>query len=296
MGALEYFDVHKPASPELTSQALFADTDVSAAFDHNFIIYAAEATDAPEFPAPAVLEGLEYKQGKFMLENSFRLPLTSYAATSVAVSGDMVYVASGADGAVTGFDHRTSHEQIFSVELDDLRWIDAQSGYIVVAQGTPGRISIIDTSTFEILATWPFTGADIPESKTTVMVKGGKAFIAAGTGGVQVLSLRTGEWLGDLPAPIVDGLDPSETVTNAVAVHGKLVFVSNGEAGVYVARMTGDPEATPDDEPVGFELLGQLQFGADQSVNHIDFHGHYLILASGLGGLKIVRVSNQGPS
>jgi hypothetical protein len=296
MGAIEYFDVHKPAAPELTSQVLFSDTDVSAAFDHNFVAYLAEATDAPGFPAPAALEAIEFKQGKFMLENSFRLPLTSYAATHVTVSGDVVYVASGADGAVTGFDHRTSHEQIFSVELDDLRWIEAHSGYIIAVQGTPGRITTIDTSTFEVISTWPFTGADIPESKSTVTVKGGKAFIAAGTGGVQVLSVRTGQLLGQIPAPIVDGLDPSETVTNAVAVHGSLAFVSNGEAGVYVARMPGDATNTPDDEPLSFDVLGKLEFGVDESVNHVEFHGHYLILASGLGGLKIVRVSNQGPS
>ena len=101
--------------------------------------------------------------------------------------------------------------------------------------------------------------------------------------------------LGQIPAPIVDGLDPSETVTNAVAVHGSLAFVSNGEAGVYVARMPGDAATTPDDEPLSFEVLGHLEFGVDESVNHGEFHGKYLILASGTGGLKVVRINNSGP-
>ena len=127
------------------------------------------------------------------------------------------------------------------------------------------------------------------------MVKKGRAYIAAGTGGVQVLRVKTGEWIGELPAPIVPGLDATETVTNAVAVDDDLIFVSNGEAGVYVWRRPDDDDDDSDGggggNPVTFELVGKLQFGVDESVNHVEFKGKYLILASGLGGLKVVRVN-----
>jgi outer membrane protein assembly factor BamB len=92
-------------------------------------------------------------------------------------------------------------------------------GKIVVAQGTPGQISVFDEGTLAPLGTYAFTGADVAESKTTVEVIAGKAFIAAGPGGVQVLSVNTGAVLGSVPRPDPSslGLDPSVVVTNAVS-------------------------------------------------------------------------------
>jgi hypothetical protein len=57
------------------------------------------------------------------------------------------------------------------------------------------------------------------------------------------------------------GLSPSVVVTNAVAVDQDLMFLSNGEGGVYL-----------------------------QSVNRVAYQNKYLIVAAGLGGLKIVQV------
>jgi hypothetical protein len=291
LGGVEYVDLADEDAPEVTSQALFVDTDVSAATSHNFETYLAEATGEPGFAWPAALERFSYKQGRFVLDDSQRVALTSYAATSVAVSGNVVYATSGDGGSIFALD-RATLGVLHRTDLDDLRWVDVAGDYLVAVQGTPGRLSVLDRSTFALLAAWPFPGADIPESKSTVTVHGGKAFVAAGSAGVQVLSLATGDVIGSLPVPGVAGLDPTAVVTNAVAVHGNLAFVSNGEAGVYVARLSSDPGSTGSDDTVGFELLGRLQFGALESVNHVEYQGRYLIVAGGLGGLKIVRVDD----
>jgi hypothetical protein len=37
-------------------------------------------------------------------------------------------------------------------------------------------------------------------------------------------------------------------------------------------------------------MLGKLQFGSLQSVNHVAFKANYLYVAAGLGGLKIARI------
>ena len=49
---------------------------------------------------------------------------------------------------------------------------------------------------------------------------GGKAFIAAGSGGLQVLSIHSGALVGSVPRPdpAALGLDPSVVVTNAVSL------------------------------------------------------------------------------
>ena len=162
------------------------------------------------------------------------------------------------------------------------------------AGGTPGQISVYDEQTLQLLGQYPFTGADIPESKSTVEVVGGKAFIAAGTGGVQILSVNTGAVVGSvpLPDPAALGLDPSVVVTNAVAVDDDLLFISNGEAGVYVAQGSQRFDQTGSEQQQQITLLGKLQFADLQSVNHVAFKNNYLIIASGLGGLKTVEVQN----
>ncbi len=125
-------------------------------------------------------------------------------------------------------------------------------------------------------------------------VVGGKAFIAAGTGGVQILSVTTGAVVGTVPLPDAAalGLDPSVVVTNAVAVDDDLLFISNGEAGVYVAQGSQPFDQTGSEQQQQITLLGQLQFDNLQSVNHVAFKNNYLIIASGLGGLKTVEVQN----
>jgi hypothetical protein len=122
---------------------------------------------------------------------------------------------------------------------------------------------------------------------------GVKAIIAAGDNGVQVLSLATGNVLGYVPLPDnnVLGLPGDVVVTNAVSAGGDLLFISNGEAGVYVAQAD-----TPFDQDWGQTLhaitvLRKLRFSALQSVNHLEYKDGLLIVASGLGGLKVVRLS-----
>jgi hypothetical protein len=88
------------------------------------------------------------------------------------------------------------------------------------------------------------------------------------------------------------GLPRDVVVTNAVSAEGDLLFISNGEAGVYVAQVIN----TTFDQDWGetrhtINVLGKLQFGPMESVNHVAYQDGLLIVASGLGGLKVVRLS-----
>ena len=170
------------------------------------------------------------------------------------------------------------------------RWIDVEGNRVVVVQGTPGQISIFDKNSLALLNSFPFSGANIPESKSTVQVLGGKALIAAGTGGLQVLSINTGEVVGTVPVPTVSGLDSSVVVTNAVSADEKLVFMSNGEAGVYLAEAADKFEDTGSEDPQEITLLGKLQFDNLQSVNHVAYDQDIRFVVAGLGGLKIIEV------
>jgi hypothetical protein len=183
-----------------------------------------------------------------------------------------------------------------SFDLHDARWVDVNDGKVVVVQGTPGQISVYDEANMTLPPdVFRFDGANIPESKSTVQVIGGKAIIAAGENGVQVLSLATGDVLGYVPIPDHTelGLSPDVVVTNAVSAEGNLLFISNGEAGVYVAQLAQPGTTFDQDWGETFnaiDVLGKLRFNSLQSANHVAYKDGLLIVASGLGGLKVVKL------
>ncbi|MBI2059197.1 MAG: hypothetical protein HYT87_05435 [Nitrospirae bacterium] len=288
-GALNVFDVTKPEEPKLISQAVFQNADINAVAYESGEVFLAEATGDAGFTSSAVLERMSASQGKLGLENNLRVALSSFAGTAVAVQGGRVYATSGDGGGLFIFDSK-SISLLSSAVLSDARWLDVAGDQVAVVQGTNGRLAVLDRSSAGLISSFPFEGADIPQSKSTVVVKGGKAFVAAGSKGAQVIALKSGSILSRVAVPTVSGLDASVVVTNAVSVHGDLVFISNGEAGVYVARATGNLEKDNADAPFDLPLLGRLQFAKQESVNHVSYRGNVLFVASGLGGLRILTV------
>ena len=291
LGGIDIFDTKDAKKPKLKSEALFNDSDINSISLDEGNVYAVGATGSSGFPDPAVLEVIKLKKDKLVLEGNQRVPLTSFAGTGVVVAGNTIYAISGDNGGISVFDQSTL-TMITSTGLHDARWVDAADGNVVVVQGTPGQISVFSEGGVGLLGTYSFTGADIPESKSTVEVVGGKAFIAAGSAGVQIISVNTGTLVGTVPRPDPAslGLDPSVVVTNAVGVDDDLLFISNGEAGVYVAQGSKDFSLTGSEEPQQITLLGKLRFDDLQSVNHVAYKGKKLIIASGLGGLKIIEI------
>lgn len=118
----------------------------------------------------------------------------------------------------------------------------------MVAQGgVPARISAYDIASGAPtrLNTHTFTGADIAESKTTVEVTGGKSIITAGSGGIQILNTTTGFLIDTIANPTNTSLAADLVVANAVTVDEDMMFISNGEAGVYVRRPQKTSHQTP---------------------------------------------------
>ena len=105
------------------------------------------------------------------------------------------------------------------------------------------------------------------------------------------MNLATGKVVGSIPRTVVSGLDPSLSVTNAVDGAGKYIYISNGEAGVYVATASQTLEDMTGDQTVTLTVLGKLRFANLQSVNHVAFDGSTLVIASGLGGVKVANVN-----
>jgi hypothetical protein len=292
VGGIDVYDFS--SSVILKSEALFQNTDVSSAMTSGSSVFLAEATGDTGFAAPAVVEKMRIVGTSLVLVGNQRKGLTSFAATSVTTSGTKAYITTGDAGKLFRVDTAT-FALLDSISLPDARWVDVYGGKVVVVQGgsPSGRIRVYNEANLTPLGNYTFTGADITQSKSTVQVYGNKAFIAAGRGGVQILSAITGRFDGTVarPNPALLGLGDSVVVTNAVAVSDDLMFISNGEAGVYVARgsqsfLTSSAEANQT-----ITILGKLRFSSLQSVNHVAYVPPYLVIASGLGGIKLVKVT-----
>ena len=298
LGAVDFIKRFNSSSPRLTSSVSFNDSDINAVATDGSYVYTSVATNAVGFSFPAVLERIKINVNGLTLLDNNRIPLTSFAGTSVMPVDKVIYTTSGDGGHVSAFDSKDL-TLLGEYSLHDARWVtrDESTGQIVVAQGTPGTLSVFEGGVFpggsmNLLNTFLFTGANVAESKTTVDVAGGKAFIAAGPDGVQIMCLNDGQTIGSVPRPnpAALGLDPAVVVTNSVTVDGDLMFISNGEAGVYVAQ--GSASFNDNNcNPQSITVLGKLRFDNLQSANHVAYESGYLYVAAGLGGVKIVLVN-----
>jgi hypothetical protein len=297
IGAIDVFDLSNNNVPVLKSRATFQNTDMSSVFASGTSLYVAEATGDAGFQSPAVFEVMQLVGNNLTLLGNRRMALSSFAGTSATATATRAYATSGDNGALFVINPAT-FTLIDSIHLHDARWVSVAGGKIAVVQGTPGQLAVFNEATLAPMGTWAFTGANIAESKSTVQLVGGKAFIGAGTGGVQILSATTGLVVGSVPRPNAALLTPplpdSVVVTNAASVDANLLFISNGEAGVYVAQGSQAFSATGSETTQTITLLGKLRFANLQSVNHVAYSNQdgYLIIAAGLGGLKLVKVNN----
>jgi hypothetical protein len=282
--------------PVLRSQVLFRDTEIHAADVAQGFVYGAGATEPGTFTDLAELERFKLEGSKLTLDQYARIGLPSFAATGVTRDERNVYATSGATGGLSVLDPGTLATTAY-LPLDDARWVAVEKNKVAVARGgvVGGTLAVYDEAVGALSAAGvlPFEGADTPEAKTTVEIRKGNAYIAAGGAGVRVISLGTGAVRATLEPPVVAGLDPADVAANAVTVDNDLMFISFGGAGVYVAKAGCRFDALKDGDPLELTVLGHLAFGDFASTNHVAYLGDHLFVASGLGGLKIVRVDRS---
>ena len=289
-GAVDIVQIKGGKSVTIRSSVSFNDTKVSAVFFDpvTLNVYLAEASGDGTLASPALVEKIGTSGNKLSLSSTLKTVLSSYVTTSVLAKNGKVFATTGNTGGLYTLT-KDSLKQLSYIPISDARWVDVDANYISVVQGG-GKLSVLNAVTGTLINTYNFTGTSIPESKSTVQIIGGKALIAAGDGGVVLMNLATGKVLGSIPRTIVGGLDSSVTVTNAAAASGEYVYLSNGEAGVYQAKSGQDLTSLTGDTNISLTIQGKLQFKSLQSVNHVAFDGETLVIASGLGGVKIVKV------
>lgn len=249
--------------------------------------------------------------------------LPGFAANGVTVSGDTVYVSTGAtQGGLqilsADLELQSSVDADGATAYTDLRDVESYEGGVVVLQGavteseqdpdpqsSPGKILTLgaDGSLDDSLEITGFGSAD---AKATIEVYDEQyAFLGLSAAGFEAYYLGGSDPIGtplhSEPNPTgIEWTSEQNTATNSASYSGDLLFTSNGEAGFRVFEIDGS--FSPSDSP-SITLKGFVPFdetdddgdGIFWSANHVEYRVNrdlgplsvgYLAVASGVGGVN----------
>lgn len=277
LGAIEVLNITNPNAPQLVMQAILPDTDVSSVRYDNGKLYIAGAKNiyASGASTPAFVGSMTLSGG--MLTNVLQQTvLAGKVATDVTSASSKYYAVSGATGVLAQLS-KTSQQVEVSIPLSDLRALGYTNNKVVVLSGTQG-VKIYDANGLNLITSFT-TSSDVAEAKRTIDFIDGKLLVSEGYNGVGVYDLSTGTKLQKLAVPTqVPNTNPADIVSNAVSVNSGRIFVANGGAGIYVY--------TPDNNDL--KLMGSLDLKG--SSNFVMSKGEYIFVATGAGGLKIIKM------
>ena len=300
LGAVDVYQIGGN-NAKLMARATFATTEYYAVDTDGSNLYLVGATSDSGFAERAVLDIVSLS-GKKLPNNyvAIRIPLPSYAGTGVSVDGTYVWVTSGSGGPNTGglsVYAKSNFAVLNRYSFLDARGVHSDGNYVAVMSGTPGTARIYSQSgRGQLGAPISIGGATIAESKGTAWVDATWAFFAAGDGGTRVVSLASGGGTirgSGMVIPSVIGVPASLATTNAVFVDVQsnnngavLVFTANGEAGVQAYSSNHHGMAVTSTPTISY--LGRISFGTTISANFVAGGGGTILIAAGLGGLKIL--------
>lgn len=285
LGGIEVFDVSDISNPQLVSQAIITDTDISAVVYKDGALYLAEAVNTLEndnFNTPAVLEKMILDNG-LLSSNTIQRDLSSYVATDVNVGFNKIFVTTGSDGHVFVIEPNTlGIDTLFA--LNDARSIDINNDKVAVLSASPFMLSLYDYLN-DTFSTTSVGGMTIPESKSEVKLDGDYAYVTLNDGGLKVIDITTGNIVDQIARPetAIGGAD-IDYVTNSVSINEELILIANGAAGVWVgSKYDGDP----------IEIYGSMEF--QSSTNFVEGKDDVIFVATGFGGFRILEVQRYMP-
>ena len=285
LGGVEIFDISDIENPELISQAIFKDTDISSVAYSDNKLYLAGATNPDlhtELKSPAILEKMNLNLFGELSTSTSQYDVSSYVATDVFVYKDILLATTGSDGDLLFF-NKDNMDSLGAYPVHDARNVGLTDDYFVFLSASPANLHVVSTTSSDII-TYPIAGETIPESKSTLAIDGEYAYVALNDAGLKVIKLSDGSLVQEIPRPDTpEGEDDLDYVTNGVSINDDLVFIANGAAGVYVGRKY-------DGEDI--EIYGSATFNS--STNFVVSKDDVVFVATGYGGFKILEVQRYG--
>lgn len=277
----------------------FTNAKSNALFMNERNIWIAQATNDPSITnTGANSVARNFGLTGFRIDNNpVHKSVRGFAANSIHESDEILYITSGSNAGLTLFSSDLSGEEIEFIDIPGARWVDTDDNRIVVLASNPdtetGTLHVLAKSDRSILHQHTFDGIFIPEAKNTVEIKGDLAVVSAGYSGTHLIDIITGDIIATiaLPDAAALGLSANEVVSNAASADDEFIFISNGEAGVYVAEASDDLDSYSTGDQLSVDVLGYLEFDDSQSANHVAYRNGTLFVAAGLGGVKAVKLN-----
>ena len=292
-GALDIVDISTPTQPKLLSRTTFTNKDInSVSYSENTIILA-EAFESGIEGKNSQIEWVPLKKNIPDFTKSASALLPSYAGTSVYAHSSKQFVTSGSMGGLYMFD--SSSLQLDQELISDARWVTGSGNDVLVLSGgnNPALYYYqISRNTLSPIAHFSIAGASELEAKSVVELVSNYAVVGGNKQGVLIYNLDTAQLVARISIPVLNNAN-IQISSNSVSVDKDLIIISNGEAGVYIAQNPQNLSAVHKDSDMKPVILGQLDFGTSISVNHVEYKNDVLIVAAGLGGVKIVSVTNN---
>ncbi|MFD1605006.1 hypothetical protein ACFSJW_00270 [Flavobacterium artemisiae] len=271
-GAIDVIDVTDPYKPKLLSSALIANTDITSLtyLNGNLIIGAAKDVDKDSsLKNPAIVINMQLSSG--LLTDKYTVnALESRVTTDVAANSSSYFAVTGDAGSL--FKINSSTKAVESkATVADLRSIALSSDKVVTLSGTKG-VNVYNPSTLALQKSFT-TSNDISGAKRTMDFDGTKLLVSEGANGLGIYDVNTGTKLQTIAIATAG----EDNVTNAVSVNDGYAFAANGALGLNVYKYGTQ-----------YNLLGAL--GIAGSTNYVKSSGNYIYVASGTGGLKIIKM------
>lgn len=292
LGGAQTIQLTNVRNPRLISQVIYHNSNVSAlTLNGPREVVMAMSTDIEvntQFAPYTALLGAIGLGAQFSVftDNLTFKSVPGYTAVAVEVKDDKIYVVSGNNAGLSIFNSST-YDSIAYIPIHDARDIAFYNEHIYVYAGTTGTLYKINSNDYEISDSYVLGGSNKPEEKSSIVVEGKFAFLAANDSGVQIFNLDSSELVHTIPNPVISGLDADSVVANSVTVQDKFIFIASGEAGIRVFK---NSENFSNTDIINIEDKGYLILGLEQSANEIYCHRDFLIVASGIGGVKIIQI------
>ncbi len=296
MGGIDQISTLVPALPIRLASTTFATTTVNGVHAYGSTVYSVGSTTSSTSSGwPAVLNTLSLSLFGSSQPTQTSL-LNTYAGTAITYWNNSLYVLSGANGTSTtqGLSvlNPSTLAQTASLNIADARGLSFYPGqgnlYVVAGGGNLYEISTSNT----IAHTINVGGNTIAESKSSVQAGKTMVAVSRGDAGAAIVCKADQQILASLPRQTVTGIDPSLTVTNGVAAGPGLLFVANGQAGVYVYQMLRNSSTASSCTGVTLTFIGSIQLPSQlYSANTVRYENGILFVAGGLGGFYAITLS-----
>jgi len=285
LGGIDIIDISDKFNPIVVSRMTTAAADVNGIFFKNNSIYFTGAYDDGLAGGNHSMIGhVKTANGEFTSDFTTKNEIAGHTGVDILAYNDSFLALTGNNGILGSYKFNSGtddFETLKETEFSDLRSAAYSNGKLAVLSGDNGLIFL--NSDFGVEKSIAISGLTA-ESKRTISFYGDNVMVSEGPNGVGIYNPTTGNMISRLPIQLLPDavVSSDDKVTNAVALADGFIFMANGGAGLGVSKLDANNVLLE-------EGLAEL----NGSSNYVKAVGDYIFVASGTGGMRILKMSRS---